>query len=354
MEQENHSAVEQILDPLNPHQREAVTHTQGPLLVLAGAGSGKTRVIIYRIAYLIAACGVAPWNILAVTFTNKAAAEMRERAFQLVPERAEGIWIATFHSFCARLIRQHAEHLGFERGFSIYDRSDQTTVVRQAMKKSSIYNKNLKPSAAINMISRAKSKMLSPEEYRATIRGPLEEQVADIYDEYEAILKQNQALDFDDLLLYGVRLLSECDEVREHYQHRFQHVLVDEYQDTNHPQYLIARTLSRKYRNLCVVGDDDQSIYRWRGAQLSNILEFERDHDHVKVIRLEQNYRSTKTILDAANAVVAYNLGRREKKLWTSAEEGEQIGVVSLPDAGTEGLWIADQMKELHESGQYR
>lgn len=352
LEQPKDPSVEQILSRLNPPQEEAVTHAGGPLLVLAGAGSGKTRVITYRVAYLIAGCGVAPWNILAITFTNKAAGEIRERIFQLVPDRGEGVWISTFHAFCARILRIRAHLIGLERGFTIYDRTDQTTVVKQAMGKAPAPDKTIKPAALLNAISRAKTDLLSPGEYRSRAQRPFEESVAPIYEAYEEILKQNQALDFDDLLIYGVRLLSECDEAREHYQARFRHVLVDEYQDTNHPQYLLANILSEKYGNLCVVGDDDQSIYRWRGAQISNILEFGRDHPNVKVIRLERNYRSTKTILAAANAVVTRNRGRRGKKLWTNAADGKLIGVASLPDEALEGRWIANQIREL--SGQYR
>jgi len=353
--EQTRDVVESILGQLNPKQKEAVTHVEGPLLVLAGAGSGKTRVITHRVAYLIGACGVSPWNILAVTFTNKAAGEMRERIVQLIPDQAEGVWVTTFHSFCARIIRQHARHLDLQEGFTIYDRGDQMTVVRKAMEASIHQNsRSIKPATFLNAISNAKNSLLTPEQVREQARDDFEDMTAAVYVEYEKTLQQHNALDFDDLLVRGVRLLSNHEEVRERYQKQFRHVLVDEYQDTNHPQYLLAHILSRKHGNLCVVGDDDQSIYGWRGAQLSNILEFERDHKNVKVIRLEQNYRSTKTILAAANAVVSQNRGRRKKKLWTRSEDGQLIGVACLPDETAEARWIVRQMCELSESQKYR
>ncbi len=355
IEERTAGTVLDLLQQLNPKQQEAVTHVEGPLLVLAGAGSGKTRVITYRVAYLINACGVSPWNILAVTFTNKAAGEMRERIHQLVSEKAEGVWVSTFHSLCARLIRQHVDKLDLQQGFTIYDRSDQMTVVRKAMEESTYQDsRSLKPATFLNAISKAKSSLLSPIDVLEQAKDDFQELSAAVYGEYEKILRHHNALDFDDLLVYGVRLLSEHEDVRERYQKRFHHVLVDEYQDTNHPQYLLAHILSKKHGNLCVVGDDDQSIYRWRGAQLSNILEFERDHRKVKVIRLEQNYRSTKTILAAANAVVSQNRGRRKKKLWTDLDDGESIGVACLPDETSEARWIARQMLELRESHNFR
>ncbi|HQP97688.1 MAG TPA: UvrD-helicase domain-containing protein [bacterium] len=351
---ENNSPIEHILEDLNEQQRQAVVHGDGPLLVLAGAGSGKTRVITYRIAYLIVARGIAPWQILAVTFTNKAAGEMRERTRLLIPDQAEGVWISTFHSFCARLLRRHADQIHLDEGFSIFDRTDQTTVIRRAMEAVAGLSKSLKPNVVIQMISNAKAHLIGPEEYRKQAFDFVRKQVADLYAEYERILQENHALDFDDLLIYGVRLLKECEEVRNHYQSRFRHVMIDEYQDTNHPQYLIAHILAEKYGNLCVVGDDDQSIYRWRGAQLSNILEFGRDHKQVKVIPLEQNYRSTKTILEAANSVVARNRDRRSKRLWTESEKGEPIGIAILPDEAMEAKWIAQQVQELHQTEQCR
>jgi len=351
---EKNSAVERILEDLNEQQRQAVVHGDGPLLVLAGAGSGKTRVITYRIAYLIAARGIAPWQILAVTFTNKAAGEMRERTRLLIPDQAEGVWISTFHSLCARLLRRHADKIHLDEGFSIFDRTDQTTVIRRAMESVAGLSKTLKPNAVIQMISNAKAHLVGPQEFREQAKDFMRKQVADLYAEYERILQENHALDFDDLLIYGVRLLRESEEVREHYQSRFRHVMIDEYQDTNHPQYLIAHILAEKYRNLCVVGDDDQSIYRWRGAQLSNILEFGRDTRQVRVIPLEQNYRSTKTILEAANSVVARNRNRRSKRLWTESEKGELIGIAIFPDETMEAKWVAQQVQELHQTGQYR
>ncbi len=351
---EKNLPVERILKDLNEQQRQAVVHGDGPLLVLAGAGSGKTRVITYRIAYLIAARGIAPRQILAVTFTNKAAGEMRERTRLLIPDQAEGVWISTFHSLCARLLRRHADKIGLDEGFSIFDRTDQMTVIRRAMDAVAGLTKSLKPTVVIQMISNAKAHLVGPQEFREQAKDFMRKQVADLYAEYERILQENHALDFDDLLIYGVRLLRESEEVREHYQSRFRHVMIDEYQDTNHPQYLIAHILAEKYGNLCVVGDDDQSIYRWRGAQLSNILEFGRDTRQVRVIPLEQNYRSTKTILEAANSVVARNRNRRSKRLWTESEKGEAIGIAILPDEAMEAKWVAQQVQELHQTGQYR
>ena len=315
-----------IYDTLNNEQREAVFCTEGPLLMLAGAGSGKTRSLTHRIAYLIEEKGVAPWNILAITFTNKAAQEMRERVDALVGYGSEDIWISTFHATCSRILRRHIDLLGYDRNFTIYDASDQKSLMKEVLKEMKIDTKQFPERLVMSEISSAKNEYKSPLDYRNEYGSNFRNQrIADIYEHYQKRLKENNALDFDDLLVKMVDLFQTNPDVLEHYQDRFQYIMVDEYQDTNTVQFLLVSLLAKKYRNLCVVGDDDQSIYKFRGANIYNILNFEKVFPDAQVIRLEQNYRSTQNILNAANGVIANNKGRKEKKLWTENQKGELV-----------------------------
>ena len=315
-----------IYDTLNNEQREAVFCTEGPLLMLAGAGSGKTRSLTHRIAYLIEEKGVAPWNILAITFTNKAAQEMRERVDALVGYGSEDIWISTFHATCSRILRRHIDLLGYDRNFTIYDASDQKSLMKEVLKEMKIDTKQFPERSVMSEISSAKNEYKSPLDYRNEYGSNFRNQrIADIYEHYQKRLKENNALDFDDLLVKMVDLFQTNPDVLEHYQDRFQYIMVDEYQDTNTVQFLLVSLLAKKYRNLCVVGDDDQSIYTFRGANIYNILNFEKVFPDAQVIRLEQNYRSTQNILNAANGVIANNKGRKEKKLWTENQKGELV-----------------------------
>ena len=315
-----------IYDTLNNEQREAVFCTEGPLLMLAGAGSGKTRSLTHRIAYLIEEKGVAPWNILAITFTNKAAQEMRERVDALVGYGSEDIWISTFHATCSRILRRHIDLLGYDRNFTIYDASDQKSLMKEVLKEMKIDTKQFPERSVMSEISSAKNEYKSPLDYRNEYGSNFRNQrIADIYEHYQKRLKENNALDFDDLLVKMVDLFQTNPDVLEHYQDRFQYIMVDEYQDTNTVQFLLVSLLAKKYRNLCVVGDDDQSIYKFRGANIYNILNFEKVFPDAQVIRLEQNYRSTQKILNAANGVIANNKGRKEKKLWTENQKGELV-----------------------------
>ena len=315
-----------IYDTLNKEQREAVFCTEGPLLMLAGAGSGKTRSLTHRIAYLIEEKGIAPWNILAITFTNKAAQEMRERVDSLVGYGSEDIWISTFHATCSRILRRHIDLLGYDRNFTIYDASDQKSLMKEVLKEMKIDTKQFPERSVMSEISSAKNEYKSPLDYRNEYGSNYRNQrIADIYECYQKRLKENNALDFDDLLVKMVDLFQANPEVLEHYQDRFRYIMVDEYQDTNTVQFLLVSLLAKKYRNLCVVGDDDQSIYKFRGANLYNILNFEKVFPDAQVIRLEQNYRSTQNILNAANGVIANNKGRKEKKLWTENQKGELV-----------------------------
>lgn len=315
-----------IYDTLNNEQREAVFCTEGPLLMLAGAGSGKTRSLTHRIAYLIEEKGVAPWNILAITFTNKAAQEMRERVDALVGYGSEDIWISTFHATCSRILRRHIDLLGYDRNFTIYDASDQKSLMKEVLKEMKIDTKQFPERSVMSEISSAKNEYKSPLDYRNEYGSNFHNQrIADIYERYQKRLKENNALDFDDLLVKMVDLFQTNPDVLEHYQDRFQYIMVDEYQDTNTVQFLLVSLLAKKYRNLCVVGDDDQSIYKFRGANIYNILNFEKVFPDAQVIRLEQNYRSTQNILNAANGVIANNKGRKEKKLWTENQKGEPV-----------------------------
>jgi DNA helicase-2/ATP-dependent DNA helicase PcrA len=351
-----------LLDKLNPQQREAAEAVNGPVLILAGAGSGKTRVITYRIVHLIEDLGVRPDSILAVTFTNKAAAEMAERVDHLLGGRSlSKPLISTFHSFCVRVLRRDIEALnvapgkGYKKDFAIYDENDQQAIVKAVMRRLGIDDKQVKPSAILSRISWAKNHMLDPQELYLQTADPLTEKVAHIYEEYRKELRKANALDFDDLLLETVRLLKSSSEVRERYQRRFEYLLIDEYQDTNRPQYELIKMLAGSRHNLCVVGDEDQSIYSWRGADIRNILEFEQDFPEAKVIRLEQNYRSTQNILEAASAVVANNKQRKGKNLWTDRQGGGLVGYYEAPDGENESLFAADYIsrysKKMGEEG---
>ncbi len=349
----------QFLQKLNPQQREAVETVHGPVLILAGAGSGKTRVITYRIAYLIEQIGVAPDSILAMTFTNKAASEMAERVEQLVGGRtlAKPV-ISTFHSFCVRVLRRDIEAMqvngkGYRKDFAIYDESDQQQLVKSAMKRLGIDDKQLTVRNVLSRISHAKNHLLDPQEVYLQSADPKMERIAQIYKVYEAELAKANALDFDDLLLKTNQLLKTSGEVRERYNRRFQYVLIDEYQDTNRPQYEIMRALAGSQHNVCAVGDEDQSIYSWRGADIRNILEFEQDFPEAKIVRLEQNYRSTQNILEAASAVVKNNLKRKGKNLWTERLGGAKVGYYEAPDGENEALFAADYIsKYLNQASQ--
>ena len=336
-----------IYDTLNAEQKEAVLHTEGPLLILAGAGSGKTRVLTHRIAYLIEEKGVNPWNILAITFTNKAAGEMRERVDKIVGFGSESIWVSTFHSMCVRILRRYIDRLGYDTNFTIYDTDDQKTLMKDVCKMLEIDTKVYKERMFLSEISSAKDELVTPEEYELNAVGDyVKSKIAQVYKEYEKQLRANNALDFDDLLLKTVQLFQTQADVLEHYQERFRYIMVDEYQDTNTVQFQLIRILAEKYKNLCVVGDDDQSIYKFRGANIHNILNFERVFDDSKVIKLEQNYRSTSNILNAANAVIRHNTGRKDKTLWTDNEEGEKISFKQFDTAFDEAEYIVGDIRK--------
>ena len=341
-----------IYDTLNEPQREAVLHVDGPLLILAGAGSGKTRVLTHRIAYLIEELGVNPWNILAITFTNKAAGEMRQRVDDLVGFGSESIWVSTFHSMCVRILRRFIDRIGYDSSFTIYDTDDQKTLMKAVCKKIDIDTKHFKERMLLSVISSAKNEMILPEEFELNAGGDFAQlKIAKVYREYEAQLKANNALDFDDLLVKTVQLLQTQPDVCENYQERFRYIMVDEYQDTNTVQFKLVSLLAGKYRNLCVVGDDDQSIYKFRGANIRNILDFEKEYPDAKVIKLEQNYRSTENILNAANGVISNNRGRKDKTLWTANGEGEKIGLRQFDTAYDEAEFIAEDIKREVQSG---
>ena len=345
-----------IYDNLNEPQREAVFHTDGPLLILAGAGSGKTRVLTHRIAYLIEERGVSPWNILAITFTNKAAGEMRQRVDNLVGYGAESIWVSTFHSACVRILRRFIDRLGYDNRFTIYDTDDQKTLIKEVCRQTDIDTKKFKERMLLSVISSAKNEMILPDEFELNAGGDFAQQkIARAYREYEARLKANNALDFDDLLVKTVQLLDTQPDVRENYQERFRYIMVDEYQDTNTVQFKLVSLLAGKYRNLCVVGDDDQSIYKFRGANIRNILDFEKEYPDAKVIKLEQNYRSTENILNAANSVIRNNRGRKDKTLWTANGTGEKICLRQFDTAYDEADFIAsDVSDEVREGAAYK
>lgn len=341
-----------IYDKLNEPQREAVYHTDGPLLILAGAGSGKTRVLTHRIAYLIEERNVNPWNILAITFTNKAAGEMRERVDSLVGFGSESIWVSTFHSMCVRILRRFIDRLGYDNRFTIYDTDDQKTLMKEVCKKVAIDTKVFKERSLMSAISSAKNELILPDEFELNVGGDFAKlKIAKVYREYEAQLRANNALDFDDLLVKTVQLLQTQPDVLENYQERFRYIMVDEYQDTNTVQFQLVRLLAGKYRNLCVVGDDDQSIYKFRGANIRNILDFEHEFSDACVIKLEQNYRSTGNILNAANRVIANNKGRKEKTLWTANGEGELVHLRQFDTGYDEADFIAEDIKKEVRAG---
>ena len=344
-----------IYDTLNEQQREAVYCTDGPLLILAGAGSGKTRVLTHRIAYLIEEKGVNPWNILAITFTNKAAGEMRERVDNLVGFGSESIWVSTFHSTCVRILRRHIDRLGYDTNFTIYDTDDQKTLMKDVCKQVQIDTKVYKERNLLAAISAAKNEMISAQEYALNAQGDFgKEKIAKVYQEYEKQMHANNALDFDDLLVKTVQLFETQPDVLENYQERFRYIMVDEYQDTNTVQFQLVSLLAGKYRNLCVVGDDDQSIYKFRGANIKNILNFEQEFPDATVIKLEQNYRSTGNILDAANAVISNNVGRKDKQLWTDNGEGEKIKFCQFDTGYDEAEYIADDIeREVRNGASY-
>ena len=341
-----------IYDKLNEPQREAVYHTDGPLLILAGAGSGKTRVLTHRIAYLIEERNVNPWNILAITFTNKAAGEMRERVDSLVGFGSESIWVSTFHSMCVRILRRFIDRLGYDNRFTIYDTDDQKTLMKEVCKKVAIDTKVFKERSLMSAISSAKNELILPDEFELNAGGDFAKlKIAKVYREYEAQLKANNALDFDDLLVKTVQLLQTQPDVLENYQERVRYIMGDEYQDTNTVQFQLVRLLAGKYRNLCVVGDDDQSIYKFRGANIRNILDFEHEFSDACVIKLEQNYRSTGNILNAANRVIANNKGRKEKTLWTANGEGELVHLRQFDTGYDEADFIAEDIKKEVRAG---
>src|SRR6476660_4351581 len=339
-----------LLSALNPEQREAVLHTRGALLILAGAGSGKTRVIAHRIAHLVSEGLCEPDRLLAVTFTNKAAEEMRTRVETLLDVDCKGMWISTFHALCARLLRREAPQIGLSRDFVIYDSTDQLAVMKQALRELGVDDSSTQPRVALSRISHAKNRMEGPEVFATNTWNPKDQQIGKLYEMYIAALKDANALDFDDLLLKTVELFQKSESVRQRYSEKFRYLMVDEYQDTNRPQYLLVQRIAEKYRNLCVVGDPDQSIYKWRGADLKNILDFEHDFPETKTVRLERNYRSTQIILDAASAVISQNRNRKEKRLYTERSGGAKILAYRAGDDLDEAEFIArTSHRALHE-----
>lgn len=343
--------TDRLLNGLNPQQQLAVKTTDGPLLLMAGAGSGKTRVLTHRIGYLMVEKGVNPYNILAITFTNKAAREMRERIQKLMGGAADDIWISTFHSMCVRILRRDIDRLGFNRNFTILDSSDQQSVIKNILKEKNIDPKKYDPRALLGAISSAKNELIEPEEFSKNAGDYYANVVADVYKEYQKRLRKNQALDFDDLIMTTIQLFQRVPEVLEYYQRKFQYIHVDEYQDTNRAQYMLVKFLAARFKNLCVVGDSDQSIYRWRGADIANILSFEKDYANASVILLEQNYRSTKKILLAANKVIENNLNRKAKNLWTENAEGNKIVYYRADSEQGEAQFVIGRIQELVRSG---
>ena len=335
-----------FLKGMNPKQAEAVQATEGPLVIMAGAGSGKTRVLTHRIAYLIEEKEVNPWNILAITFTNKAAREMKERVSGLLGAGGEDVWISTFHSMCVRILRRDVDHIGYSRNFTIIDSSEQLTLMKRVVKELNIDPKKYDPRSMLGAISNAKNELLTPEDYAAMQGSFFEQLVAKCYDLYQKELRRNQCMDFDDLIMITIRLFKDNEEILNYYQRKFHYIHVDEYQDTNHAQYTLVNMLAAKFRNLCVVGDADQSIYGWRGADMQNILDFEKDYPDAQTILLEQNYRSTKTILAAANQVIANNTNRKAKNLWTENNDGEKITYYRGDSERDEGRFIVSEIQK--------
>ncbi|WP_353989222.1 DNA helicase PcrA [Pediococcus argentinicus] len=342
-----------LLKGLNDKQKEAVQSTEGPLLIMAGAGSGKTRVLTHRVAYLIEEKNVNPWNVLAITFTNKAAREMRERVTGLLDESGRDIWVSTFHALCVRILRQNIDQIGYNRAFSIADPSEQRTLVKHILADLNYDPKKFDPRSVLGAISNAKNDLLTPADYRKTTTTPFEAVIADIYDEYQRRLKANQALDFDDLIMKTISLFQDNPETLQYYQDKFHYIHVDEYQDTNQAQYQLVTMLAKKYQNICVVGDSDQSIYGWRGADMKNILNFENDYPNATTVMLEQNYRSTKNILGAANNVINNNIERKPKELWTDNNEGEQISYYRGQTGTDEVHYIVQQIRDQMQSNNY-
>ncbi|MGC8861287.1 MAG: ATP-dependent helicase [Armatimonadota bacterium] len=346
--------TDHILEDLNEQQRAAVLHTEGPVLVFAGAGSGKTRVLTYRIAYLIKEKDVRPYNILAVTFTNKAANEMKERIAGLLGKQAAGLWAGTFHGTCARILRERGHEIGIDRSFTIFDESDQVALIRQCMDELRLDQKRYQPRMILGLISRAKERLIGPEDFGKRAEGKEEVVARNVYPVYQQKLAENRALDFDDLIMSAVRLLQESEPARLHYQDRFRYILVDEYQDINYAQYVFVTTLAAKHHNIFCVGDDDQSIYRWRGADVRIILQFESDYPDATIYKLERNYRSTRKILEAAHHIVALNRSRAQKKLWTENEEGCDIEVIEAGNEIDEAEKIVRSIRERVASGRCR
>ncbi|MDO3682042.1 DNA helicase PcrA [Paenibacillus ehimensis] len=344
--------IHKAIQKLNPQQRRAVETTDGPLLIMAGAGSGKTRVLTHRIAYLIATRKAAPWSILAITFTNKAAREMQERVSALVGPQGEDIWVSTFHSMCVRILRRDISRIGFTSNFTILDSGDQLSVIKNCMKELNIDSKKFEPKAVQAAISNAKNELLTPEKFERKIGDYFDGIVAKVYSSYQRKLKANNSLDFDDLIMTTIDLFQQVPEVLDFYQNKFQYLHVDEYQDTNRAQYMLCRMLADKYKRICVVGDSDQSIYRWRGADISNILDFEKDYPNATTILLEQNYRSTSNILNAANKVIANNTGRKPKNLWTDKGEGQKIRLYQADSEHEEGYFITGEIRKNVDKGR--
>ena len=342
-----------IYDSLNDKQKEAVFYSDGPLLILAGAGSGKTRVLTHRVAYLIHEKNVNPYNIMAITFTNKAAREMRDRINRLIGHGAEAVWVSTFHSACVRILRRYIDRIGYNNNFTIYDSDDQKTAIKAACKKLQVDTKFIKERAIMSAISMAKNNMITPEEYRNSADDIRTKMISKVYEEYQSRLKKNNALDFDDLLVKTIELFKSDKEVLMAYQDRLQYIMVDEYQDTNRVQFEFIKLLADKYKNICVVGDDDQSIYKFRGADISNILNFEQIFTGTKVIKLEQNYRSTKNVLEAANQVIAHNYSRKQKTLWTEREAGDLVEFRQLDNEYHEAEFIVNSIKDLIDENRY-
>ncbi|GAB7055636.1 MULTISPECIES: DNA helicase PcrA [unclassified Paenibacillus] len=340
------------IEKLNPQQRQAVETVDGPLLIMAGAGSGKTRVLTHRIAYLIATCKAAPWSILAITFTNKAAREMQERVSALVGPQGQDIWVSTFHSMCVRILRKDISRIGFTSNFTILDSGDQLSVIKNCMKELNIDSKKFEPKAVQAVIGNAKNELITPEKFEQRIGDYFDGIVAKVYTLYQKKLKSNNSLDFDDLIIKTIELFQQMPEVLDFYQNKFQYIHVDEYQDTNRAQYILCRLLASKHQRICVVGDSDQSIYRWRGADISNILDFEKDYPNATTILLEQNYRSTSTILNAANKVIANNLGRKPKNLWTDKSGGNKIRLYQADSEHEEGYYITSEIRKQVEQGR--
>ncbi|MBB6632506.1 DNA helicase PcrA [Cohnella thailandensis] len=345
--------IDDAVRRLNPKQKEAAVTTEGPLLIMAGAGSGKTRVLTHRIAYIIAKRLAAPWSILAITFTNKAAREMQERVSKLVGPSGRDIWVSTFHSMCVRILRRDIERIGFTSNFSILDSSDQLSVIRTIMKEQNVDTKKFEPKAVQAMMSAAKNELVSPEQYESRIGDYFQTIVSKIYTQYQKRLMSNNSLDFDDLIMMTIKLFKEVPEVLDFYQNKFKYIHVDEYQDTNRAQYMLCRLLADKHHNICVVGDSDQSIYRWRGADITNILNFEKDYPEATSILLEQNYRSTSNILEAANQVIKNNMGRKAKNLWTDQDGGEKITVYQGDSEHEEGYFVAREIKRGRQNGKH-